>query len=82
MSKTKTLFFCQSCGHDAAKWLGKCPSCGAWNSFVEEVVSKGEDKNSWRQESKSKTARPKLLDEIESGSEIRITTHKDKKNRL
>jgi len=44
MSKTKSAFFCQSCGYESAKWLGKCPSCNQWNSFVEEVVVKGNDK--------------------------------------
>ncbi len=75
MSKTKTQFFCQSCGYEASKWLGKCPSCGTWNSFVEEVVTKGGDKNDWRQDStRSKAIQPKSLNEIESGTEIRITT--------
>ena len=51
MAKTKTSFFCQQCGHESAKWLGKCPSCGTWNSFVEEVVQKDyATKNEWRQE--------------------------------
>lgn len=40
MSKTKTTFFCQNCGAQAAKWVGKCSSCGEWNTFVEEVVHK------------------------------------------
>ena len=40
MSKTKTIFICQSCGVQSPKWLGKCPSCGEWNTFVEEVVQK------------------------------------------
>ncbi len=40
MAKTKTLYVCQQCGSSAVKWMGKCPSCGAWNSFVEEVVEK------------------------------------------
>ena len=40
MAKTKTAYFCQQCGHEAAKWLGRCPSCGEWNTFVEELVSK------------------------------------------
>uniref|UniRef100_A0A7V6A2R3 DNA repair protein RadA n=1 Tax=Desulfobacca acetoxidans TaxID=60893 RepID=A0A7V6A2R3_9BACT len=34
----KTIFICQSCGHEAGKWLGRCPQCGAWNSLAEEVV--------------------------------------------
>ena len=37
MARKKTLFRCQECGHEAAKWLGRCPDCGAWNSFVEEA---------------------------------------------
>ena len=41
MAKAKSVFFCQSCGAESAKWVGKCPSCGEWNTYVEEVVSKG-----------------------------------------
>ncbi|MFN8117494.1 MAG: DNA repair protein RadA [Bacteroidia bacterium] len=44
MSKTKTSYFCQSCGAQAAKWAGKCNSCGEWNTMVEEVIRK-ETKN-------------------------------------
>jgi DNA repair protein RadA/Sms len=44
MSKTKTTFFCQNCGAQSAKWIGKCPSCSEWNTYVEEVVHK-ESKN-------------------------------------
>ncbi len=40
MAKSKTVFFCQNCGTASAKWVGKCPSCGEWNSYVEEVMSK------------------------------------------
>src|SRR5208283_728092 len=36
MTKIKTIFQCQSCGYASPKWLGKCPDCGAWNSFSEE----------------------------------------------
>lgn len=38
MKKIKTLFFCQNCGHQSTKWLGKCPSCQQWNQFVEEEI--------------------------------------------
>jgi len=38
MKKTKAAFFCKNCGHQSAKWLGKCPSCGEWNQFVEEEI--------------------------------------------
>ncbi|MDE6716491.1 MAG: AAA family ATPase, partial [Muribaculaceae bacterium] len=38
MAKLKTAFFCKECGNESAKWLGKCPACGAWNSYVEETT--------------------------------------------
>jgi DNA repair protein RadA/Sms len=84
MAKSKTLFFCQSCGYESAKWLGKCPSCNSWNSFSEEIVAKTESpKNEWRQESsRSKTIQPKTLSEIESSTDIRIQTPDQELNRV
>ncbi len=83
MSKAKTQFFCQSCGYESSKWMGKCPSCETWNSFVEEVAAKEGAKNDWRQEStRSKTIQPKMLVEIESGTEIRMATHDQELNRV
>ena len=41
MAKTSTVFFCNSCGYESSKWLGRCPACLEWNSFVEEKVTKG-----------------------------------------
>ena len=38
--KTQSAFFCQSCGTQSPKWLGKCPQCNEWNTFVEEIISK------------------------------------------
>lgn len=40
MAKTKKAYFCQQCGNESAKWLGQCPACGAWNTFVEEIITK------------------------------------------
>lgn len=45
MSKTKTSFFCQSCGAQAAKWAGKCNSCGEWNTLIEEIIHKDTKNN-------------------------------------
>src|ERR1700752_753580 len=45
MSKTKTTYFCQSCGAQTAKWAGKCNSCGEWNTIVEEIVHKDTKNN-------------------------------------
>ena len=50
MSKVKTAYFCQNCGYESAKWLGKCPSCQQWNTFVEELIQKDSRKsevNDW-----------------------------------
>ena len=40
MNKSKSTFFCQNCGAESVKWVGKCPSCGQWNTYIEEIVSK------------------------------------------
>ena len=42
MAKVKTTFFCQNCGAQSPKWTGKCPSCGEWNTYVEEIIQKEE----------------------------------------
>jgi DNA repair protein RadA/Sms len=84
LAKTKTTFFCQQCGHESPKWLGKCPSCGTWNSFVEELVQKEEPaKAEWRQETpKGRQNKPKNIDELETGNEIRIITPDAEFNRV
>jgi len=84
MAKTKTLFFCQSCGYESAKWLGKCPSCNSWNTFVEEVVQKEDgNKNEWKASPvKERVAKPKALHEVEAGKEIRIETPDQELNRV
>ena len=41
-AKTATIFFCQNCGHESAKWMGQCPACKEWNTFVEETVNKAD----------------------------------------
>ena len=44
MAKAKTHFTCQACGYQTAKWLGKCPDCGAWSSLLEETEAKVDEK--------------------------------------
>ncbi len=41
MPKTKSVYVCQNCGADSPKWIGHCPSCGQWNTYVEEIISTG-----------------------------------------
>jgi DNA repair protein RadA/Sms len=74
MAKTKTSFFCQNCGIESAKWLGKCPSCEEWNSFVEEVkVKEDKTKRIW-QEDGVKSA-PVLIDTIDGANVNRLESH-------
>lgn len=84
MAKTKSSFFCQSCGYESAKWLGKCPSCGSWNTFAEELIVKDEGtKNEWRQGStRTKASKPKTLEEVESTEESRIDSVDQELNRV
>ncbi len=77
MAKKKTAFFCQNCGAESPKWLGKCPSCGEWNTFVEEVLEKTSADQNWGESSTGKMSKsePVLLKDIESGAEHRIKTN-------
>jgi DNA repair protein RadA/Sms len=84
LAKSKTTFYCQSCGYESAKWLGKCPSCDSWNTFAEEIVTKNESsKNEWRQESsRQKQATPRTLEQIESSRDIRWHSGDQELNRV
>ena len=56
MSKIKTAYFCNNCGYESAKWLGKCPSCEQWNTFSEEVIIKDDrmGESGWKKNSDKK----------------------------
>jgi DNA repair protein RadA/Sms len=83
VAKSKTLFYCQSCGYESAKWLGKCPSCNSWNTFAEEIVSKETDsKNEWRQSSSKKQNQPRTLNEIQPNDEIKKSCGDEELNRV
>jgi DNA repair protein RadA/Sms len=84
LAKSKTIFYCQSCGYESAKWLGKCPSCNAWNTFAEEIVTKEEvKKDEWRQEStRIKKNQPRTLSEVESIIDIRWNSGDQELNRV
>lgn len=70
MSKTKTKYVCSECGYESLKWIGKCPNCESWNSFVEEIF---ETKKSGGSKKKSESVVLKLTDEVPQ-SEERIQT--------
>ena len=86
MAKVRTAYFCQSCGYNSPKWLGRCPSCGEWSTMVEEVIAKEEpEKGGWKFNSSGtpKTAnKPKNLSEISKQERYRIITEDDELNRV
>ncbi|RKD33761.1 DNA repair protein RadA [Thermohalobacter berrensis] len=71
MAKIKTRFICQECGYETPKWMGKCPSCDQWNTFVEEVYEKNKKIAKSRLEGKE----AKKLVDIETNEEERISTY-------
>jgi DNA repair protein RadA/Sms len=85
MSKVKTAFFCSNCGYESAKWLGKCPSCNSWNTFTEEVLSKGIEKNDngWKDyNSDKRNTKTILLNKVSATEEDRILTTDSELNRV
>ncbi len=73
MAKLKSSYFCQHCGAQSLKWVGKCPSCGEWNTFVEEVIQT-EEKEDWKsKEAKpNRASKPQLISAIVLSDEHRI----------
>lgn len=83
MLKVKTTFFCQNCGAQSGKWIGKCPSCNEWNTYVEEVIHKeGNEKKKGIGSSKQRATKPLRISEIEQSGEIRITLPDKELNRV
>ena len=72
MAKLKSVFVCNECGYESAKWLGKCPACGAWNSFFEEKIAK--DNSFVGSKDKKKNAIPQQLNMISGTENSRIST--------
>jgi DNA repair protein RadA/Sms len=83
MAKTKTTFFCQNCGAQHSKWMGKCPQCNEWNTIVEEVVQK-EVVKAWdsSQSSSGKKSKPFRVSEIVTNQEKRFNTRNEELDRV
>lgn len=88
MAKIKTAFFCTSCGYESMKWLGKCPACNEWNTFVEEIVEKNDKvaaANEWKNYKTSpskKETKIVALSEVNFTEEKRIFTNDTELNRV
>ncbi|MBR5193504.1 MAG: DNA repair protein RadA [Bacteroidaceae bacterium] len=83
MAKEKTVYVCTHCGQDSPKWVGKCPSCGQWNTYVEQVMRKespvAKHGIAILEPTKSQ---PVTLDDIHGGEEPRINMHDEELNRV
>lgn len=85
MAKEKTVYVCSNCGQESPKWVGKCPSCGAWNTFVEEVVRKepaASHRTAFTASAEGKRNKPVVLSDIVGSEEPRIDMHDDELNRV
>lgn len=85
MAKDKTAYVCSNCGYDSPKWLGKCPSCGQWNTFQEIVIHKEAPAKSASQAFSNDTSRsvkPVRLHDIDATAEPRIDMHDAELNRV
>ncbi len=83
MAKTKTTYFCQECGAESPKWIGKCPACGQWNTYVEEVVSKKiAPSNPIGEIMGVPTSKPLLISKVEANETARIDTGNNELNRV
>lgn len=82
MAKTKTIFFCQNCGAQSSKWIGRCPACNEWNTYVEEVVQRESDKNTPLARFGKSSAVPHKISEIQAGNDTRINTNNHELNRV
>ena len=81
MAKKKSTFVCQSCGNQSVKWLGKCPQCSAWNSFIEEVISDSSSQSITR--GLSRTAKKaRSLSEVQPLTQKRLVFTDDELNRV
>src|ERR687893_63803 len=69
VAKQRTIFICQQCGNQQPRWLGKCPDCGAWDSFVEQAVTKRTSTSSAVLQG---TARPTPITEVATGGFERL----------
>ncbi len=72
--KVTSVFYCQNCGYESSKWMGQCPGCRQWNTFVEETVSRQDLKNGTQRRQTGESAEPLVLSEITIREEDRLLT--------
>ena len=80
MAKTRSVYVCQNCGAESAKWIGKCNACGEWNTYVEQRISKGPSASGLTE--RRNYAVPENLDEVASAPVSRIDLKNGEFNRV
>ncbi|MFI3320433.1 MAG: DNA repair protein RadA [Rikenellaceae bacterium] len=81
MAKVKKAYFCKNCGFDAPKWLGRCPSCGEWNTFTEEIIAK-ESSSIAATVARVPTSKPQRVADITESNHTRIDIGNSEVNRV
>jgi len=74
MAKNKTVFVCNECGYESAKWLGKCPACGSWNTFFEQKIIENKNSSLKATTNNGKANIPQKLNSYEAKETIRTST--------
>ena len=74
MAKNKTVFVCNECGYESAKWLGKCPACGSWNTFFEQKIIENKNSSLKLNTNNGKANTPQKLNSYEAKETIRTST--------
>lgn len=82
MAKEKVVYVCSECGQESPRWIGKCPACGAWNTFKEEIIRKEPVNKRPHSGIEPVKSKPITLDDIESGDEPRINMRDEEFNRV
>ena len=83
MAKTKSVYCCNNCGAESPKWVGRCPVCGEWNTYVEQVVSvKPSSSARVSHTVDGSKAQPLRLEQIDSTNEPRIDLGNAELNRV
>ncbi|MDR1335893.1 MAG: DNA repair protein RadA [Tannerella sp.] len=82
MAKTKTVYICTYCGADSPKWVGKCPACGEWNTYVEELIAKEPAARRTAPGTERNAARPQLLRDVTLHEETRLDMQDGELNRV
>lgn len=83
MAKTRTTYFCQNCGAESPKWVGKCNACNEWNTYVEEVVAKKNAKSNPINDIMGDAhTKPQLISNVEANETSRIDTGNNELNRV